>query len=179
MRKAILVLITSAFSLSMYAQDADFDSYKRIESDKVLNLSADQIAKIKKLNRETGLKFKAIGQSNLPGYEKGQRKRALALERKNAIRKILNEGQIERWENHYGNMDQREDLRDVIGDNYDSRLDQLEYKYEKEKDSIEDSSLPKYEKKAKLKDLKRNYKNEKNRLKNERSQAKSSGVLSK
>ena len=70
MRKAILVFVASAFVSFTYAQDANFDVYKRIESDKVLNLSADQIAKIKKLNREVGAKFRAIGKSNLPGYEK-------------------------------------------------------------------------------------------------------------
>ena len=70
MRKVVLTLVTLAFVSFAYAQDVTFDSFKRIESDKVLNLSADQIAKIKKLNREVGPKFKAIGQSNLPGYEK-------------------------------------------------------------------------------------------------------------
>lgn len=101
MRKAILVFVASAFVSFTYAQDANFDVYKRIESDKVLNLSADQIAKIKKLNREVGAKFRAIGKSNLPGYEKGQRKRALAIEHKAAIRKILMENQVKTWESHY------------------------------------------------------------------------------
>ena len=86
MRKVVITLVTLAFVSFAYAQDVTFDSFKRIESDKVLNLSADQIAKIKKLNREVGPKFKAIGQSNLPGYEKGQKKRALALEHKAAIK---------------------------------------------------------------------------------------------
>ena len=61
MRKVVLTLVTLAFVSFAYAQDVTFDSFKRIESDKVLNLSADQIAKIKKLNREVGPKFKAIG----------------------------------------------------------------------------------------------------------------------
>lgn len=87
--KVILALVASAFVSFAYAQDVNFDSFKRIESDKVLNLSADQIAKIKKLNKEVGPKFRAIGRSNLPGYEKGQKKRALALEHKAAIRAIL------------------------------------------------------------------------------------------
>ena len=65
MKKVILALVASAFVSFAYAQDVNFDSFKRIESDKVLNLSADQIAKIKKLNREVGPKLKAIGQSNL------------------------------------------------------------------------------------------------------------------
>jgi len=46
--KVILALVASAFVSFAYAQDVNFDSFKRIESDKVLNLSADQIAKIKK-----------------------------------------------------------------------------------------------------------------------------------
>lgn len=58
MRKVVLTLVTLAFVSFAYAQDVTFDSFKRIESDKVLNLSADQIAKIKKLNREVGPKFK-------------------------------------------------------------------------------------------------------------------------
>lgn len=45
--KVILALVASAFVSFAYAQDVNFDSFKRIESDKVLNLSADQIAKIK------------------------------------------------------------------------------------------------------------------------------------
>ena len=73
MKKVILALVASAFVSFAYAQDVNFDSFKRIESDKVLNLSADQIAKIKKLNKEVGPKFRAIGRSNLPGYEKGQK----------------------------------------------------------------------------------------------------------
>ena len=77
MKKVILALVASAFVSFAYAQDVNFDSFKRIESDKVLNLSADQIAKIKKLNKEVGPKFRAIGRSNLPGYEKGQKKLSL------------------------------------------------------------------------------------------------------
>ncbi|MFR5758151.1 MAG: hypothetical protein ACLUE2_07835 [Bacteroides cellulosilyticus] len=74
MKKVILALVASAFVSFAYAQDVNFDSFKRIESDRVLNLSADQIAKIKKLNKEVGPKFRAIGRSNLPGYEKGQKR---------------------------------------------------------------------------------------------------------
>lgn len=179
MRKAILILITSACVSFTYAQDVNFDSFKRIESDKVLNLSADQIAKIKQLNREVGPKFRAIGQSNLSGYEKGQKKRALALEHKAAIRKILTEGQIKTWESHYGSMDSGEGLRGIIRDDYDTRIERLEEKYEKEKDAIENSSLSKDAKKSKVKALKNEYKAEKNRLKNERETATNSGVLNK
>ena len=179
MKKVILALVASAFVSFAYAQDVNFDSFKRIESDKVLNLSADQIAKIKKLNREVGPKFKAIGQSNLPGYEKGQKKRALALEHKAAIKAILSEKQVQLWEEHYGSMDNRKGLRGIMKGDYDHRLDQLEANFEKEKEAIENSSLSKDAKKAKVKALKNKYKQEKERLKNERDTAIKSGVLEK
>ena len=121
MKKVILALVASAFVSFVYAQDVNFDSFKRIESDKVLNLSTDQIAKIKKLNKEVGPKFRAIGRSNLPGYEKGQKKRALALEHKAAIRAILSENQIKAWETHYGSMNNGEGLRGIMKDDYDKR----------------------------------------------------------
>ena len=41
MRKVVLTLVTLVFVSFVYAQDVTFDSFKRIESDKVLNLSAD------------------------------------------------------------------------------------------------------------------------------------------
>lgn len=177
MKKAILVLIASAFVSIASAQDAYFDSIKRIESDKVMNLSTDQIAKIKKLNQEIGPKFRAIGQSNIPGYEKGQRKRALAIEHKDAIMKILTESQIETWESYYGSMRNGEGLRDIVNDNYDTQLDLLEREYEKKKNVIENSSLSKNTKKTELKTLKAAYKIEKECLKNERYNAKKSGLL--
>ena len=179
MRKVVLTLVTLAFVSFAYAQDVTFDSFKRIESDKVLNLSADQIAKIKKLNSEVGPKFKAIGQSNLPGYEKGQKKRALALEHKAAIKAILSEKQVQLWEEHYGSMDNRKGLRGIMKGDYDHRLDQLEANFEKEKEAIENSSLSKDAKKAKVKALKNKYKQEKERLKNERDTAIKSGVWEK
>lgn len=179
MKKVVLILVTLAFVSLAYAQDVTFDSFKRIESDKVLNLSADQIAKIKKLNREVGPKFKVIGQSNLPGYEKGQRKRALALEHKAAIKAILSEKQVKLWEEHYGSMDNRKGLRGIMKGDYDHRLDQLEANFEKDKEVIENSSLSKDAKKAKVKALKNEYKQEKERLKNERDTAIKSGVLEK
>ena len=126
MKKVILALVASAFVSFAYAQDVNFDSFKRIESDKVLNLSADQIAKIKKLNKEVGPKFRAIGRSNLPGYEKGQKKRALALEHKAAIRAILSENQIKAWETHYGSMNNGEGLRGIMKD--DSIIDSINWK---------------------------------------------------
>ena len=151
MRKVVLTLVTLVFVSFAYAQDVTFDSFKRIESDKVLNLSADQIAKIKKLNREVGPKFKAI----------------------------LSEKQVQLWEEHYGSMDNRKGLRGIMKGDYDHRLDQLEANFEKEKEAIENSSLSKDAKKAKVKALKNKYKQEKERLKNERDTAIKSGVLEK
>ena len=179
MKKVILALVASAFVSFTYAQDVNFDSFKRIESDKVLNLSADQIAKIKKLNKEVGPKFRAIGRSNLTGYEKGQKKRALALEHKAAIRAILSENQIKAWETHYGSMNNGEGLHGIKKDDYDNRLDQLEAKFEKDKEAIENSSLSKDVKKDKVRSLKNQYKQEKEHLKNERDAAIRSGVLEK
>lgn len=83
-----------------------------------------------------GPKFRAIGRSNLPGYEKGQKKRALALEHKAAIRAILSENQIKAWETHYGSMNNGEGLRGIMKDDYDNRLDQLEAKFEKDKEAL-------------------------------------------
>ena len=61
----------------------------------------------------------------------------------------------------------------------DHRLDQLEANFEKEKEAIENSSLSKDAKKAKVKALKNKYKQEKERLKNERDTAIKSGVWEK
>ena len=74
MKKVILALVASAFVSFAYAQDVNFDSFKRIESDKVLNLSADQIAKIKKLNKEVGPKFRAIGRVTFLDMKRGKRR---------------------------------------------------------------------------------------------------------
>ena len=60
-----------------------------------------------------------------------------------------------------------------------NRLDQLEAKFEKDKEAIENSSLSKDVKKDKVRSLKNQYKQEKERLKNERDAAIRSGVLEK
>ena len=59
MKKTLLSVI-SVFTLSAYSQASDIDSYyKGIESYRDLQLSAEQIAKIKKLKRKVGSKFVA------------------------------------------------------------------------------------------------------------------------
>ena len=117
---------------------------------------------------EVGPKFRGIGRSNLPGYEKGRRKRALALEHKAAIRAILTQGQADVWEYRYGSIEGGRSMSDTVKDQYEKQIEQLEKRYEREKEAIEDGHLPKYEKKSVLDKLKRNYKAEKERLKEQR-----------
>ena len=76
-------------------------------------------------------------------------------------------------------MDNRKGLRGIMKGDYDHRLDQLEANFEKDKEAIENSSLSKDAKKAKVKALKNEYKQEKERLKNKRDTAIKSGVLEK
>ena len=76
-------------------------------------------------------------------------------------------------------MNNGEGLRDIMKDDYDNRLDQLEAKFEKDKEAIENSSLSKDVKKDKVRSLKNQYKQEKEHLKNERDAAIRSGVLEK
>ena len=103
----------------------------------------------------------------------------MALEHKAAIKAILSEKQVQLWEEHYGSMDNRKGLRGIMKGDYDHRLDQLEANFEKGKEAIENSSLSKDAKKAKVKALKNKYKQEKERLKNERDTAIKSGVWEK
>lgn len=179
MKKVFLSLIISTFMIGVQAQDIDLESYTKLESNKELQLSPQQIARIKKLNREVGPKFQAIGRSNLSGYEKGRQKRALALEHKQAIRQILSENQIDIWERRHGSMKSQGGLRNIVKDDYEIRLERLEKRYEADKDRIEDSLLPKDEKKARLKALKKKYKNQKEDLKDKRDRSIRSGVFSK
>ena len=69
-------------------------------------------------------------------------------------------------------MDYNDGMKNIVGEKYDARLEQLERKFEQEKEAIEDSNLPKDVKKDKIKALKNEYKAEKERLKHERNVAK-------
>ena len=91
----------------------------------------------------------------------------------------MSENQIKAWETHYGSMNNGEGLRGIMKVDYDNRLDQLEAKFEKDKEAIENSSLSKDVKKDKVRSLKNQYKQEKEHLKNERDAATRSGVLEK
>lgn len=135
-----------------------------------LNLTPEQVAKIKKLNQEIGPKYAAIGQDrSLSGREIGEKKRTLAIEHKNKIRQILNENQISAWENRYGSLSDGEGIKDKMNDYYDNKLDEAENQYKVEIDQIENNtSLSKEEKKAKKQALKDTYKEKKEALKNEK-----------
>lgn len=168
MKRCLLLLMAGAFALCAYSQQPDVESYyKGIESYRDLHLSSDQIARIKKLKREKGPKFAAIGRDrSLSGYEKGQRKRELAMKFRAEIHSILNENQSDMWEKRYGKWSPGYSMKDAISDDFDDALDALERRYEREEDLIENNRhLSKEERKARKKELKAHYKAEKESLK--------------
>ena len=180
MKKTLLILLFSIISVGVFSQKTSEELYfSGIESGKEISLTEAQKAKIKKLNQEIGPQFRTIGQDrSLSGYEKGQKKRALALKHKEEIRKILTEDQIKVWEQKHGSMSSSDGLKNIMTDDYDSKLDRLEDKYDREKDAIEDNdSLSKEEKKAKLKALKETYKSEKNKIKDQKDRVKDTELL--
>jgi len=175
MKRILLLLIISVFALGAYSQQPDVESYYRgIESYKDLHLSSDQIARIKKLKREKGPRFAAIGRDrSLSGYEKGQRKRELAMKYRQEIRSILTENQSDMWENRYGKWSSEYSMKDVVSDDFDDALDALERKYDAEEDAIENNyHLSKDQRKAQKKALKASYKAEKEALKARKKAAK-------
>lgn len=175
MKKILLLLFVLASSSFIYAQTADEPLYyNNIEVYKDLQLSSKQTAEIRELKRDAKKQFQAIGRDRtISGYEKGQRKRALALKHKADIEKILTQNQINAFENKYGKLSKDKGLKDVIGDTYEQKLDVLEKRYEAEKDAIEDNdNLSKSDKKARLETLKDTYKSQKESLKREKKSAK-------
>lgn len=162
------IFITSTSAQTKYDKDDIYQGIERAEN--FLDLTQSQVSKIKKLNRDYAEKFRAIGKDrSISGYEKGQRKRALAGQKKKDIDKILNKTQINKWNSKYG----REDFNDIISDKYDDMLDRLEDKYDDMIEKIEDNDrLSKSEKKARIKELKAKYKAEKEKLKEKERKAK-------
>lgn len=142
----------------------------------------DQITSMKRLNREYGYRFEAIGKDrSLSGYEKGQRKRALAIQKRQDIDKILNGGSVSA--NSIGRISDSDSYdyksnrkyygRNEISDKYDDMIDDLEDKYDDMIDDIEDNDrLSKYEKKTRIKALKNEFKAKKELLKAEKEKAK-------
>lgn len=175
MKKTLLLLLIGILSVSAYSQNGDIDNYyKGIESYQDLHLSSEQIAKIKKLKREKGPQFTAIGRDrSLSGYEKGQKKRELAYKYRTEMQAILNADQVKTWENRYGKLSPDHSMKDTISDDFEAKLDALERKYDADKDAIENNrNLSKEEKKAQFKTLKNAYKTEKENLKARKNAAK-------
>lgn len=173
MKKILAILFLGLFITTTSSQNnySDKDIYQGIEkAENFLDLSQSQIAKIKKLNKEYSEKFRAIGKNRtISGYEKGQRKRALAEQKRKDIDKILNKSQINKWNSKYD----KDDFRDIISDKYDDILDRLEDKYDDMIEKVEDNDrLSKSEKKARIKELKAQYKAEKEKLKEKERKAK-------
>ncbi len=173
MKKILVTLlfglfITTASAQTKYDNDDIYQGIERAEN--FLDLTQNQVSKIKKLNREYAQKFRAIGKDrSISGYEKGQRKRALAEQKRKDIDKILNKTQINKWNSKYG----RDDFKDIVSDKYDDMLDRLEDKYDDMIEKVEDNDrLSKSEKKARIKELKAQYKAEKEKLKEKERRAK-------
>ncbi|MBB4037154.1 hypothetical protein GGR21_003069 [Dysgonomonas hofstadii] len=175
MKKVLLILLVSTLALFSHAQSTQNENYyKGIETYRDLQLSSEQIAKIKQLKKEVGPKFEAIGlDRSLSGYEKGQKKRELALKHKQEIESILTKEQIGLWEKKHGQYTSLDNVRKGVSDGYDSKADALEDKYDAEKSAIENNtSLSKDEKKVQKEALKQKYKAEKDKLKAEKEHAK-------
>lgn len=167
MKKTLLLLLSFAFVAIANAQEPSFENYyKGIESYQDLQLSSQQIEKIKKLKREKSLLFQEIGKSRLlTGKEKGQKKREAALKYKKEFQAIFSKDQMKRIDKEYKKY-KGDDYDDIISDRIDAQIDALEDRYEAEKDKIEDNPLlSKSERKNQEKALKKAYKEEKERLK--------------
>lgn len=173
MKKILATLVFGIFisSASAQTQYDNKDIYQGIErADNFLDLTQSQASKIKKLSREYADKFRAIGKDrSISGYEKGQRKRALAEQKRKEIDKILNKNQINKWNSKYD----RDDFKDIVSDKYDDMLDRLEDRYDDMIERVEDNDhLSKSEKKVRIKELKSQYKAEKEKLKQKEKNAK-------
>ena len=181
MKKIILTLAFCALTFSMQAQNNSDTTipYQGVEAISDLNLTADQVAKLKKLKREIGPQFAAIGRDRtLSGREKGEKKRALALKHRADIQNILTAKQLTTLEDKYGTITETNSIRDNISNSYDAKLDRLERKYEADEAAIEnDNFLSRDQKKTKRKALKATYKSQKEALKVEKNQAKNSVLL--
>lgn len=175
MKRSLFLLIICISASLAYAQQSDIESYYRgIESYSDLHLTSDQIARIKKLKREKGPRFAAIGRDrSLSGYEKGQRKRALAMKYRAEMQSILTENQVNIWEKRHGHLSPEYSMKDAISDDFDSRLDAMEARVEREIDAIEnDWRLSKEERKARKKALKARYKADRETMKARKKAAK-------
>jgi len=169
-KKLALIFITfiSALVVTLHAQENNNrDYYKGLETARELKLTNKQVAEIKKMKREASSKFAAIGKDRtLTGYEKGQKKRDLAIQLRENIKSVLTTEQIKLWEDKYGKIKDGNGIKNTATDSIDDQLDRLEAKYEDDIKLIENNfSLSKEEKKTQKKILKENYKKNKLLLK--------------
>ena len=148
-----------------------------LEDDSHLDLTQEQKMKIKNINQNIGARFREIGQdTSLSGYEKGQKKRELAIQHKKEIYEILTPSQISDWEKKHGGN--RNSIKDNYTDRIDDQIDALEDSYDDQKKAIEENeSLSKEEKKALKKELESKFKAEKEKLKLKKDQAENSDLL--
>lgn len=175
MKKILIILFVNTFTLFIHAQSAQNENYyKGIESYRNLQLTSEQIAKIKELRRTASYEFAAIGKDqSLSGREKGLKKRERALILKQDIENVLTKEQITNWESKHVKYTSLNDIKDEISNNYESKLDALEEKYDAEISMIENNrSLSKEERKSQKALLKQKYKTEKKKLKEEKDRAK-------
>lgn len=154
----------------LQAQNDWANSGPNIEGARDLGLTTEQRIKIKKIRKEYSLKFAEIGKNpNLTGYEKGRKKRELALQLKTEINNLLSQKQILILSDKYDKWDFDKNVEDNVSENIDDQIDALKRRYENNVEAIENNDrLSKYEKKEQKKALKNSYKSEKEKLKLEK-----------
>lgn len=94
MKFAVSILILLLFSTGSPAQHRYDESFKKMKRE--LNLTKYQESRIKKLDKETGIKIDRTIKSDLT-FKKARIKQ-IEEERKNSIRRLLNPEQQERWQ---------------------------------------------------------------------------------
>ena len=175
MKKIFYTLFLTIISLTSYAQSSKGENYyKGIESYRDLQLTSEQIAKIKGIKKEAELKFQSISNDrSLSGSEKGQKKKESALKLKQDIENVLTKEQKSNWESKYGKYTSLDDIKNKISATYESKKDALNDKFEKEKALIDNNNyLSKDEKNSQKDILKQKYKEEKAKLKDGKEKAK-------
>jgi hypothetical protein len=130
----------------------------------VLILSSSAFAQTGRngMNKEYGRQYEEIRKNpNLSEYEKGQKKRELSLQQK---KDNMNYGN--HHEHPYGN---HSEIADKKKKDIDNQIDQLEERYKRDKEKIENNNrLSKNEIKIQKNELERTYKYKKNALEREK-----------
>lgn len=124
----------------------------------MLSTSAFAQSGRKEMNKEYGRQYKEIGKKqNLSGYEKAQKKRELSLQQKQDNLNYSN--------SHDHAYDHQSELADKKKKELDAKIDQLEERYKRDKEKIENNrQLSKNEIKIQKIKLERTYKDKKNEL---------------